>query len=96
MEQKIVDDLTQLTDEELITRNEELMAERAAVEVRVKAAQMAVQAEMDKRLSAARVARALDAMTEDDKAALAVHLGLVKTEAPGLSRVSVEGQDDNG
>ena len=96
MEQKIVDDLTQLTDEELITRNEELMAERAAVEVRVKAAQMAVQAEMDKRLSAARVARALDAMTEDDKAALAVHLGLVKTEAPGLSRVPAERQDDNG
>jgi len=80
MEQKNVDDLTQLTDEELVSRNEELMAERAAVEIRVKAAQMAVQAEMDKRASSARVLRTLDTLTDADKEALAIHLGLNKTE----------------
>jgi hypothetical protein len=79
MERKTVD-LTKLSNEELSTRNEELMAERAEVEIRVKAEQMAVQAEMDRRASADRVARTLDSLTEDDKAALAVHLGLNKTE----------------
>jgi len=75
-----VNDLTKLSMEELVARNEELMSERAEVEIRVKADQMAVQAEMDKRASEARVLRTLDTLTDEDKAALAVHLGLNKTE----------------
>lgn len=75
-----MNDLTKLSMEELVARNEELMSERAEVEIRVKADQMAVQAEMDKRASEARVLRTLDTLTDEDKAALAVHLGLNKTE----------------
>jgi len=81
MEQKNVnDDLTKLSMEELSTLNEKLMAERAEVEIRVKAEQMAVQAEMNKRASDERVLKTLDHLTDEDKAALAVHLGLNKTE----------------
>ena len=73
--------LTKLSMEELTALNEELMAERAKVEIRVKKEQMAVQAEMDKRASAERVAKAVGAMTEGDKEALAVYLGLAKQKA---------------
>jgi hypothetical protein len=80
-----VADLTQLTDEELEVKNQELMAARGEAEQGFKAQQMEIQEEVTRRSDEARLARLADTMSQEQRDALVAYLAEhppVEVEAP--------------